>query len=357
MTKINGAFSIFFTLLAAFLMLGNAGGRPGNWAAAPGDNGFCSTCHFGSAAGSINLVGAPSAYTPGQSYNMTISLANSTALVGGFQIVATNGITNGLVGTFIPTAGTTLNDVSRLVQSTPKAFVGGTVNWNITWQAPNAGAPSNVQFYFAGNAANGNSSNDGGDFSFANSSSLIPLPVNLVSFEVKKDKDQIKLDWAVEEMENHSHFEIQHSLDASNFNAIAEVKFSDNQQNSRSNYSYIDESAEKGKTNYYRLKSIDFDGQFFYSKVENVRVDGDVNIALYPNPLPKGEQLNIDIKNFKSNKNYELRIINSNAQVVNSLQILDAQTLLNVNQISPGLYAIQLLRDGVPIWVERTILL
>jgi len=128
-----------FTLILTLLLLGviisisSSGGRSGNWANAPGDNGYCNACHTSSSgSGSITLTGAPSSYQPGQTYNMTLTLNQAGAVVGGFQIVATNGMNNSNIGTFNPGTNQGINNVSRLVQTTPKSFTFGSVSWPIS---------------------------------------------------------------------------------------------------------------------------------------------------------------------------------------------------------------------------------
>lgn len=160
-------------------MLSNSGGRNGNFASAPNDSGNCGNCHSGgnnTNGGNITLTNIPNQIAPSTIYNMTLTMNDPTAVVGGFQIVATDGTTNTQSGTFSVIPGETkLNNVDRLVQSTPQAFNSNEVSWMIEWTSP-ATLPSNeIRFYFAGNAANGNGARDVGDFTYSSSSSVIPF--------------------------------------------------------------------------------------------------------------------------------------------------------------------------------------
>ncbi|HFA49288.1 MAG TPA: hypothetical protein ENJ95_09750 [Bacteroidetes bacterium] len=49
-------------------------------------------------------------------------------------------------------------------------------------------------------------------------------------------------------------------------------------------YNFIHQNPNSG-INYYRLKQIDFDGGFEYSKIISVEIKKDNDINIYPNPM------------------------------------------------------------------------
>ena len=116
-----------------------------------------------------------------------------------------------------------------------------------------------------------------------------PLPVELSSFSAIILESGIKLVWRTETEVNNYGFEIQKSGDRSlesEWNAIGFVQGNGN-SNSPKNYSFIDETVTAGKYA-YRLKQIDTDGQFEYSKVIEVNLDSPSKFELaqnYPNPF------------------------------------------------------------------------
>ncbi len=308
-------FTLLFVLLSlgVIISISSDDGRNGEWANAPGDSGYCSACHTSSGAGSITLSGAPSSYQAGQTYNMTLTINQATAVVGGFQIVATNGMNNTNMGTFNPSFGQRINDVQRLVQSSPKAFGLGSVSWPISWTAPASGAPSNVKFYFAGNAANGDGSNGAGDIAFANSTALIPLPVELSSFTAQHHKQKGNvISWVTEAQINHDYFELQSSIDGRNFNTIYTEKGLEN-TTSKSEYSFIDPSTNA--LTFYRLRMVDLDGQANFSDVISVSTKENLHLQVFPNPVLLSQSFNI-LGDFSDSNLLSLHIYTMSGQQV-----------------------------------------
>ncbi len=89
------------------------------------------------------------------------------------------------------------------------------------------------------------------------------------------------LNWSTEREINTKYFIIEKSVDQVSFTPLTNVDATGNPQN---NYQYTDRSSLNGIT-YYRLKMVDADGRFSYSKI--IAIDAPVNnaIMVYPNPV------------------------------------------------------------------------
>ncbi len=164
-----------------------------------------------------------------------------------------------------------------------------------------------------------------------------PLPVELISFTGKLlPAGEVLLEWATASEFNASHFEIERSADGLNFRKIGEVPATGGAV--RTDYSFIDPEPTKG-INYYRLRQVDFDGQFSHSKVVVIEVDKLIaTTRIFPNPVAQGGVLHID----SPLQIRQLDILSSDGRTVLSHQKLAENQTLRIENISPGTYFIRL---------------
>jgi len=109
-----------------------------------------------------------------------------------------------------------------------------------------------------------------------------PLPVTLARFEGKAIENSTYLQWTTTEEVNASHFEIQRSSDARHFEAIGAVA-AKGESKAVVDYDFTDTVPGPG-SHYYRLKQIDLDGTYSFSRTITVRFDAEASTTLYPNP-------------------------------------------------------------------------
>ena len=113
------------------------------------------------------------------------------------------------------------------------------------------------------------------------------LPVEIIDFDVVKIKEDALLTWQTATEINNSHFDIERSFDGNNFIKIDEVKGNGN-TNKVIEYSYTDNiSTLPGGYIYYRLKQIDFNGEYEYTGIKYIQKERDFakrDIYFYPNP-------------------------------------------------------------------------
>ena len=124
-----------------------------------------------------------------------------------------------------------------------------------------------------------------------------PLPVSLVSFSGKKIKENENfLQWITADEKDFARFDIQRSEDAKNFETIGNVSGQDlaaetgTSQSEQALHAYTFTDNHPGVSNYYRLKMIDLDGTFKYSRIISIgnAAERAVVGSFYPNPS-KGE--------------------------------------------------------------------
>jgi hypothetical protein len=130
------------------------------------------------------------------------------------------------------------------------------------------------------------------------------LPVELIAFSAKIKSSSIYLSWQTASELNNDKFEIEESRDGQEFKKTGEIKGKGTTVE-KQDYSFKIQSPKNG-ISYYRLKQIDFDGQFEYSKVISVNFKGNSGTIgkLYPNPSKLG-MVNLD---YRSKKNEEIKV-------------------------------------------------
>ncbi len=91
-----------------------------------------------------------------------------------------------------------------------------------------------------------------------------PVPLKLISFTAERRNRTSFLTWVTENEENVDHFDVQRSYDAGVYVTIGNVPARN--MTSTQVYNFEDHSALNGLA-YYRIKSVDRDGKFSYSRI------------------------------------------------------------------------------------------
>ncbi|HUH75153.1 MAG TPA: T9SS type A sorting domain-containing protein [Chitinophagales bacterium] len=138
-----------------------------------------------------------------------------------------------------------------------------------------------------------------------------PLPVTLLYFVGDCQNNDINLSWATATELNADYYIIQASINGVDFLPIGEVGASGN-SNALQQYSY---NASGAYYNYYRLKQVDFDGSYEYSKIIETPCNAvkDVNKVFYSTQ----EGFVIELLS-STNKKVQLNITSVNGQLVYS---------------------------------------
>lgn len=124
-------------------------------------------------------------------------------------------------------------------------------------------------------------SGGGGSMSpMAPSFMFTPLPVELLYFKAVPQDDYIVLTWATASEKDNSHFIVERSSEGRHFEEMQHI---DGAGNSLIliNYQTVDDMPFSGRS-YYRLKQVDFNGEYSYSPIVSVYFTGNVNMSLYP---------------------------------------------------------------------------
>jgi hypothetical protein len=171
-----------------------------------------------------------------------------------------------------------------------------------------------------------------------------PLPVTLVSFTAEKAEKAVLLNWNTSEEMNSDRFEVEHSQEGKDWQVAGVVKANGETSQTISKYAFTDHQPQSGE-NLYRLKMIDADGTFAYSRILSVIFDTENAIVAYPNPTTEkltvtpGEWSKID----------RVQILNVTGTVIMESDN-KAGPEINVSKLTPGSYLIRLIRtSGLPV--------
>jgi hypothetical protein len=123
------------------------------------------------------------------------------------------------------------------------------------------------------------------------------VPVELVSFNASSNGTEVNLSWMTATELNNSGFSVERKTGSSNWQSIGFVK-GNGTTTAANNYTFTDKNILSQTVYLYRLKQIDFDGSFSYSKVVQVSTNSISTFELkqnYPNPFNPSTQISFSL--------------------------------------------------------------
>lgn len=236
---------------------------------------------------------------------------------------------------------TSLNDLTNL----------GTITGNVTITSnPNLGiceiqaicnrvSPLTGVVQISNNALNCNSIQ-------AVQNACLNLPIYLLSFNVNEYEENIILHWQTSSEINNHYFDIEYSVDGTDFSSIGRKEGAGN-SNTKFDYHFVHENVKSGM-HYYRLKQVDYDGQYSYSDMKSVLVKGESSdVLIYPNPTS-------DIININDADGLHYALYDLVGRQVKSGQITNS--VISIDHLTTGMYYLHLDRDTgksvCKIWKE-----
>ncbi len=169
------------------------------------------------------------------------------------------------------------------------------------------------------------------------------LPVELMYFEGSGEGCETIIEWATASEENNDYFILEHSANGLDYTAIEIIQGNGNSVE-MIEYRYIHEHLTQA-VNYYRLKQVDFDGNYEY--FDPIVVETDCNIEmgtndylLYPNPTTGLTHI---VKHKPMESEIKIMIIDISGRVLDT-QIIQATSRIDIDlsKYESGMYMILL---------------
>jgi hypothetical protein len=171
------------------------------------------------------------------------------------------------------------------------------------------------------------------------------LPIQLINFTGQLSNNTVQLNWKADQGRNFEKFEIERSLDGKIYTRIETIPFN----NLIHDYHLLDNiSVLQSKLIFYRLKMIDADSKFSYSKIIVFRTNPvQNNFTIYPNPA----RTEIFVSLLADKKqNLRIKVLDASGRIVSEHQkeVQKGTNVFPVNTfgLKAGTYILQMVLDG-----------
>lgn len=181
-------------------------------------------------------------------------------------------------------------------------------------------------------------------FGISNAPPGSALPVTLVNFEGRNTSEGNLLQWTTSSESNNDYFAIEESINGKTFFETGRVKGVGN-ASATSHYDFTDRDFSKGIT-YYRLKQVDFDGKYAYSRIVAVDAPSADGLRFYPNPVQS--MLSIELPD-QRNGFVNAELINASGQKVmvhERIALQNGKFQIPVGKLAAGVYQVVISADG-----------
>ncbi|WP_291721803.1 LamG-like jellyroll fold domain-containing protein [Bernardetia sp.] len=158
-----------------------------------------------------------------------------------------------------------------------------------------------------------------GSFATAQSQDITILPIELLFIDAQPDENAILVKWATLQERDNYGFEVYRAAEDEEFTKIGFVEGKGTSQ-IRQDYNFLDIEVQPNITYYYKLKQIDLNGNFNFTKVVSAKLsDSDfseqVN-TIYPNPTSNEFTLYLGSKEFVRDTKVEITLVNTIGEVL-----------------------------------------
>lgn len=169
------------------------------------------------------------------------------------------------------------------------------------------------------------------------------LPVELVNFKAQRINDQIELTWQTSSEQNSDYFAVERSNDGIRFTEMGRVQAAGN-STLLLQYRFTDMQPLKGK-NFYRLRQVDNDANFKYSKIISILYSPGAFVIINTNPVN-------NMLNLTGSQPYsQLRVADMQGRIIKQFSY-NASQQYDLSNIPAGVYIIQAFTPGGMVTIK-----
>ena len=170
----------------------------------------------------------------------------------------------------------------------------------------------------------------------------IALPLTLTELTADWKEQDVVLQWTTEMEQGTDWFIVERSKNGIEFMPIGSVKAA-HYSSVRKSYLFVDTDPIE-RVNYYRLRMVDADGRFAYSRIVNLRSASSPRVNIWP--VPFDQQLNLTYYS-ESNTNLELVVRDLAGRIVarDRSSLFKGENrirLSNLGKLAKGSYMVEL---------------
>ena len=183
------------------------------------------------------------------------------------------------------------------------------------------------------------------------------FPVEWLAVSATALKREILVDWEVAQEVQNRGFEIERS--AEDQVAFVKIGFVEGKGNSNvaSAYNFLDQNVKPGITYKYRLRQLDLNGQFQFSKVVTARIDASKLFVVYLFPNPTTGILNLEMENVP-HATLKIEVFNLLGEQVYSNDmaggLVNTPIRLDLSNLASGQYLLKIMA-GTQLLVKRIV--
>ena len=177
---------------------------------------------------------------------------------------------------------------------------------------------------------------------FGSTNASIALPIELTKFKAEFINSIVTLSWSTASEINNDYFVIERSKNGFEFESIQEISGAGTSLELK-NYSIIDKYPFDGLS-YYRLKQVDYSGNFSYSSIEYIEanINSNFRIDILPNPSENGRfELML-----KDKEPCEICVYGMTGNLIYHEISSEERKIIDVNHLDKGIYFLTIHCNG-----------